>query len=316
MLDIIIVNRNNTAQSTELVQKLLCDLPKDFKIIMVDDNSIDVGSLSKIKDTRFAFIETNLRCGFGKACNLGVERGTNPYLLFLNSDAFISVDNMKVAIEMLKTDINISLLGPATYDDEGNIRSDSSFFPTFTNQFYDNIGLPTGVFSLKYTAFKNIYFNYAESGWVDQVIGAIAFCKRADFEAVSGFDEKFFVYFEDLDLAVKMRNLLGKRCLYSVRVIGTHSANQTSKSVLAESLFLRAKSSTVYFNKHFNMLPTIFLTLVVYLMRFPIRILASLLQLNFRSAVSNFYAWAALIVNIVPRIFSGPRNNFPMEGRK
>src|SRR5207247_3592833 len=91
----------------------------------------------------------------------------------------------------------------------------------------------------------------SESGLVDQVIGAYFMVRRPLFEALGGFDERFFVYFEEVDLSLRARqNGWASYFLANARVY--HTGQVSSGQVRGERLFYLLRSRTEYARKHWS----------------------------------------------------------------
>jgi len=86
---------------------------------------------------------------------------------------------------------------------------------------------------------------------VDHVIGAFYLMRRGLFETLGGFDERFFVYLEDLDLSLRVRQA-GYRSVYIADVQAFHAGGGTSRQIKAHRLFYSLRSRLLYGFKHFS----------------------------------------------------------------
>ena len=94
-------------------------------------------------------------------------------------------------------------------------------------------------------------WDHTESRFVDQVIGAFMFMRSSIFKKTGYFDERFFVYFEELDFSKRLAELGGKS-YYNTTIKAIHSENGTTMSVKGFRLFLYLKSRLQYAKKHFG----------------------------------------------------------------
>ena len=92
-----------------------------------------------------------------------------------------------------------------------------------------------------------------ETREVDQVMGAFFFVRRSVFEALGGFDERFFVYFEDMDFAVRARER-GWRSVYLATAQAFHRGQGTTERAVPRRMFYFARSRILYARKHFGTL--------------------------------------------------------------
>jgi hypothetical protein len=90
-----------------------------------------------------------------------------------------------------------------------------------------------------------------ETRLVDHVIGAFYLIRRDVFERLGGFDERFFVYLEDLDLSQRVRAAGGK-CMYAADAIAHHVGGGTTQSIKSTRLFYSVRSRLQFSSKHFG----------------------------------------------------------------
>ena len=110
---------------------------------------------------------------------------------------------------------------------------------------------------------------------VDHVIGAFYLVRRSLFDSLNGFDERFFVYLEDLDLSLRVHRA-GWRCVYYTGAQAFHAGGGTSRQVKAARLFYALRSRLLYGFKHFSP-PQAWIVLGVTLLLEPVpRLLLSL----------------------------------------
>lgn len=173
--------------STMVLHGMLNSLPAGTPTIIVDNASRDVHMLHALATgPNVILLEQSENTGFGRACNAGAVRATTEFLLFLNPDARLTTDTLE------------RLLAAADrYTDA------VGFNPRFT----DDDGAP---------AFKRTCHLLPRSEWMPKgwppadcdlpvLSGAAFFVRRADFEAVGGFDPNIFLFFEDDDLSLRLR---------------------------------------------------------------------------------------------------------------
>lgn len=108
-------------------------------------------------------------------------------------------------------------------------------------------------------------WSHTETRTVDHVIGAFYLLRRSLFNSLRGFDEHFFVYLEDLDLSLRIRQE-GYSCIYLTDAQAFHSGGGTSSQVKARRLFYSLRSRLIYGYKHFprtSAWALLFITLVI-----------------------------------------------------
>src|SRR5207245_5442374 len=103
-----------------------------------------------------------------------------------------------------------------------------------------------------------VEWNHEESQEVDQVMGAFFLVRRSVFEALGGFDERFFVYFEEVDFSLRARKLGWRTFYLSVAQAYHLGSGLVTKPAQAARLFYSLRSRILYAYKHFNGLAATF----------------------------------------------------------
>lgn len=288
-LDIIIVNYS----SDDLVLSCLESMKEAYQKtpnIIVNVHIVCDGeySLFSISDTNYPFkvhcLLPQKRLGFGPCCNIGVNNGTAAYVLLLNSDTSLPTNFFKDLGGYLKQ-VNkpLSVGFKLVSNNDGKMAVHNRKFPTKSTIIKTLLGKKVkAVLSVEE---EKVYSGELE-GEVDQVIGAVWLIDRASFEMVGGFDERYFVYYEDVDLALRL-NLNGVQSRYSKTISVMHAENGTSSRFPSESLTLSMEGKITYSVIHFGVLFSFFLLLGILFIEYPLRFFKTLLIERSWIAVTN-----------------------------
>jgi len=191
----IIIPTWNTAEVTkkciQTIQKHLKDF--SYEIIIIDNGSTDntVEVLSKIKDLKLIKNKENL--GFAKANNQAVKIADGQVLLFLNSDMELIDSSLIEMYEYFKKDSNIGAIGPQFLNID--LTPQSSVFPKQNiNNAFKEFWLGQKDKYLKYLP------NLSKPSSVWSISGGALMINKDFFKKIGGWNEKYFFYFEDLDL--------------------------------------------------------------------------------------------------------------------
>lgn len=197
IFSIIIVNFNTKNLLNNCIDSILnnCDR-SNYEIIVIDNGSKD-GSVEMIKkqySDNLKVIINQENKGFGSANNKGAKIAMGEYLFFLNSDTVIKDDIFLELEQSFKKNKNTGIIAPKLLLDDG---SEQPFafgnFPKIIN-----------VIIKKFAPSQK----YKESSFkTDWVSGAALVIKKDIFEKIGGFDEKIFMYFEDIDLCKRVNEL-------------------------------------------------------------------------------------------------------------
>jgi len=255
-LDIVIVNWNAGPNLRACLQSV-DDARRnelELKHVVVVDNASTDGSLA---DLEFPCLPLSIvrnieNRGFAAACNQGAQGNSGDYLLLLNPDVRVCIDSFQVPLEFLEDSANkeVGICGIQLLGDSGNITRSCARFPTGSSFFFQMVGLDRMFPSLFKGHFLSLE-DHLKSGPVDQVMGAFFLVRRSLFEALEGFDERFFVYYEDLDFACRAKQL-GWKSYYLAKVQAHHRGGGCSAQAKAQRLFYSLRSRTLYASKHFQ----------------------------------------------------------------
>lgn len=242
-LSIIFVNFNDNVH----LGKSLLSLEKnaqdiDYEVIIVDNNSTD-GSQEFIKNhfpsIKFICNEENL--GFAKANNQGIRESKGEYILLLNTDTSINPGALRVLLQEMRGSSDIGGIGPALLMEK--------------DDYQVSFGRKINFFSeLLQKSFLNTYYKMKlkrdkrerEVNWLS---GACLLIKKSILKEVGLFDENFFLYFEDIDLCLRIREN-GWRLVYLPQAEVFHSGGGSTKSLRLTSRFHYRKSQLYFYEKH------------------------------------------------------------------
>jgi GT2 family glycosyltransferase len=133
------------------------------------------------------------------------------------------------------------------------------------------------------------------------VIGAFFLTRRTVFERLQGFDERFFVYFEEVDFALRAREAgWSNVCLTDVTCI--HAGGGTSRQVKSERLFYSLRSRLLYGFKHFSLLSAVALLAVTVMPEFLSRLFYSLAR-GARQDVWHTVRGYSMLIQDMPAIY-------------
>ncbi|HWM44578.1 MAG TPA: glycosyltransferase family 2 protein, partial [Burkholderiales bacterium] len=134
--------------------------------------------------------------GFGRGCNLGVEHVRSPYTILINPDAVVEPEALRSMLEFMEQRPNAGIVGPATLCGNNDELQPTGPYPTPWSTLRD--ALP----SLGRSSAVPIVPGSApmRTGWV---CGAILMIRSALMRELGGFDPRFFLYWEEIDLCLR-----------------------------------------------------------------------------------------------------------------
>lgn len=187
---------------------------QSYEIIVIDNASGDdsEATLADIPDVTFVANPENV--GFGAANNQGAALANGEFLFFLNPDAYLLNDATTVFMTFMDNSaaLSVGCCGADLSDEDGNAQMSYGNFPSVLEVF-SQIGF--------YKLYPNYYMKHLSTSLrnhgeavkdVDYVLGAAMFMRASVFKHVGGFDSQFFLYFEETELAYRLKKN-GYRCV-------------------------------------------------------------------------------------------------------
>ncbi len=203
--------------SAAVLADMLASVPARTPVVIFDNASQDRPSLHQIVATRGAqtrLIESDSNLGFGGGCNHGAAGAETEFLLFLNPDTMLFPDTLQTLVQAADQNPDVSGFNPRILNDDG-----TSILKRRSDLVARSKWLPRG--------------DITQDSVLPVLSGAAFFVRRADFNAVGGFDPKIFLFFEDDDLSVRLSDATGGLMYVhdaKVRHIGGASSGWSPKS--------------------------------------------------------------------------------------
>ncbi|MGB5512800.1 MAG: glycosyltransferase family 2 protein [Woeseiaceae bacterium] len=277
-LSIVTVNYHSWSHLEAALVALQKDFPDDWEVIAVDNESKQE-SLSEFS-ARFPwvkFIGNPVNSGFGAGCNIGVKAATGEQLLFMNPDVIASCQSIQALID-IKAKHNIGIVAPQQVSKHGKPQKVFDDFPSVLNQ---SKTLKALLRVLLPSRFPDPRADHEAITYCDWVTGSALLIDRADFDAVGGWAEDYWMYVEDADLCRKAHDK-GLTVAYvpEVEVIHAHGGssriNIDVKSMTKLEVII---SKHVYTARHTAGLERWLTHTLIILLRLPMLIVASILDL-------------------------------------
>jgi GT2 family glycosyltransferase len=218
LVSIIIVNYNGRNLLENCFKSLEKVIYSNFEIILVDNNSDD-DSIQYIKENypETMVIKLDENYGFAKPNNIGSEKAKGQYLLFLNNDTIVTPNFIDELVNAIEDDPQIGICQSLLL--KSNDEVDSS------GDFVDDIGIA--------------FSSHEKSSKIREILsakGASMIMRKSLFVKLGGFDEKFFVSFEDVDLGWRSW-IIGCKVVLIPRSVVYHLGGQTAKEMKKEIAF-------------------------------------------------------------------------------
>jgi len=249
-ISVVVVNWN----TRELLRRCLGSIyatvpPISFDVIVVDNASED-GSADMVAEQFPAaeLIRSESNVGFSAGNNLGLRRASGRYVMLLNPDAELLPGAVREMVQFADAHPRVAVVGPKLLNADGSLQKNGR---TFTSLWREVLGL---------TKLYRIWARFnRKADWgredfdvpaqVDEVSGACMLVRKSVIDEVGLLDERFFMYYEEVDWCRRMKQARWEvHYLPSARIIHHWSAGAKKTGLLGSRIAFR--SQYLYFRKH------------------------------------------------------------------
>lgn len=228
---VIIINYNTAHLTIQAVDAVLTFSECSTIEIIVVDNASENEDYESLKNglkgkNKVHLYRSRINLGFGGGNMFGVQQAIGKYYVFLNSDAFLIENSIKVAEDFLDKNPDVSVVGARSIDQYGNSYKNFNYpLNLWQELFGDKISQ-----TMSFNSFPSRKAHLTVPTKVGSVQGSFMVCRAADFDAVGGFDDNLFLYFEEIDLAHRIRKKLGKETYYLPQTTYMHLKGQSTSA--------------------------------------------------------------------------------------
>jgi len=259
-LSIIVVNYNTASLVSSCLACITENIhDKAFEIIVVDNGSMD-GSCRLIRErfSALCLIENVENLGFARAVNQGFRLSRGKYLLILNPDVTLTSGSVETAIHFLDGHPEVGVLLPRLLNPDGSLQFSCRTFYDFSTLLFRRT--PLGKFFPHHRIIRKhlmMDWDHEDVQEVDWGLGACMFLRREALKGQDIFDERFFLYFEDVDICFRLKKEGWKVVYYpGVAMIHAH-LRQSGKGIFNRAKWEHFKSLIKFYFKYRGFRPRI-----------------------------------------------------------
>ena len=223
------------------------------ELIVVDNASVDDSVAMVAREFPDATLIRNAdNRGFGAGCNQGIAVARGRYVFLLNPDASLGAGGLRTLYDLTEAQPKTAIVAPRLLWPDGTSQSSRRRFPTFATLLAEST-IISRYLPATHSIYRRFYMvdipeNIPHA--LDWVVGAALFCRRAVLEEVGGFDERFFMYSEELDLCRRVATA-GWRVVYTPAATVTHLEGQSSKQDIPRRHIMFQTSKVQYVAKYY-----------------------------------------------------------------
>ncbi len=235
-VDVVIVAYRSSAHLRPCVEQLCHEA--DLHVIVMD-NACPERSAETVKDLPIQTVAIGENVGFAAGSNAGAKRGHSEAILFLNPDAVMGPDDVRALARQLTLHPDCAAVGPRIFDPGGSLRLSMRRLPRLRSAFGEALFLHH-FFRRARWATEFVRSGYGAPAYAEWLSGAALCVRRRAFEAIGGFDERFFLYSEDTDLGKRLCEA-GLRLRYEPSATAVHVGAASAPGPGQAALKLRAR---------------------------------------------------------------------------
>lgn len=255
MLSISIVTYNSESVIRKTLDSIIKYQPsKQLKqLFLVDNNSTDqttsILSHYAKRYKKINFIRNTRNIGYGSGHNVAIKMIDSKYHVICNPDIIIHNDLFTPMVSFMDQHDDVAIICPKFQYLNGECQPLNRRYPTVLDLFLRRIenlhSIPTFKKRVNYYSMMDVGYDHICA--VPFVSGAFMFCRTEPLKQVDGFDEKYFLYFEDADLSRKIQKK-GYQTLYYPYSVVSHGYKRASNRE-TKMMMIFITSAIKYFNK-------------------------------------------------------------------
>ncbi len=254
-ISVIIVTWNSGNEIVKCVNSVITALHDiQSELIIVDNYSSDESFklVNKISFPKLNTVQNPENLGYTKAINQGIKLSKGKYFLLLNPDTILNDSSIKVMYDFLEANPSYGACAPLMKNPDGSVQYSVRNFPTYWRMFCE-FSLLAYIFpkSKLFGSWKAKYMDYSAQQDVEQPMAAAFMIRGKLLSKIENMDERFRMFFNDVDLCKKIYDAGFKIRLLPASIV-THEHGASIKKDRARMIKVWNEDCAKYFEKHFG----------------------------------------------------------------
>lgn len=217
-------------------------------VTVVDNAADDDVAERAAAEAEVTFVPAGRNGGYGAGANLGASRGNADWILISNADIVVSPGAIAALIEVGESDASIGAVGPRVCEIDGSTYPSARPLPTLVlgigHAVFGKVW-PRNPWSRRYRIDLHPLGGEVDAGWLS---GSCLLVRRTAWDIVGGFDEGYFMFFEDVELGRSLERA-GFRRVWTPRASVTHLGGHSYRSDPAPMLDAHHRSARRYVSR-------------------------------------------------------------------
>ena len=252
----ILVNYNSGPELRLALESIAGELAdRQWEAVVVDNASSD-GSAALVADStpRARLLQNKENVGFARGVNQGLAATSAPLVLIMNPDCLLGAGAFTLLREGLDQSPGCAVVGPRILDPDGSLQGSARGDPDMLTGLFGRTTLLRRVLPDLAVSKRNVIGDEAVGGGrdslaVDWLSGACMLARRDALLDVHGFDERYFLYWEDADLCRRLR-ARGHHVRYVPGATAIHRVGQSSRTARVATVRAFHESAYLYYATH------------------------------------------------------------------
>ena len=252
----VLVNYNAGRELVVALRSIADELADERWEAVVVDNASSDGSAAVVSDfaPHVRLLRNELNVGFARGVNQGLAATSAPLVLIMNPDCQLETGTFELLRRELERSDSYAIAGPRILNRDGSVQGSARGDPNMFTGLFGRTTLlrrllPDLAVSKRNVVSGDTVHDGHGSVTVDWLSGACMLARREALRSVNGFDERYFLYWEDADLCRRLR-ALGSQVRYVPRATAIHRVGHSSRSVRASATHAFHKSAYLYYATH------------------------------------------------------------------
>lgn len=254
-LSIIIVTWNSSDDIQDCINSVIKSCADIIaELIIIDNNSSDnsFDIVNKISFSQLYTYRNNENLGYTKAVNQGLNQAKGKYVLLLNPDTVLHEASITRMYDFLESNPGYGACAPLMKNPDGSVQYSVRKFPSFWRMFCE-FSLLAYIFpkTKLFGSWKAKFMDYSKEQDIEQPMAAAFMLKKDLPENISRMDERFRMFFNDVDLCKKIYDS-GFKIRFLPNAVVTHEHGASIKKDRANMIRIWNEDCLKYFEKHFG----------------------------------------------------------------
>ncbi len=231
----------------------------DYEVIIVDDHSpqdeVALITQKYLSDPQLArktqIYRNEVNLGFGRTNNVGLAKAKGDYILLLNSDTKLDPDNLQTMVDFMESRPDVGAATCKLVMANGEIdKASRRGEPNLVRSFFRLFGLQK-LFPKWFGGYNQLDKDPNQEAELEACSGAYLFMRRKAYQATGGFDERYFMYAEDLDLCRSIREA-GFKIWWYPKTSCVHYRGQSTRKTPQKMLYAFYEAMWIYYKKWYS----------------------------------------------------------------